>query len=80
MTPARECLELLAANDGAWLFGLDMVKRSRGLKRGTVYVHLGELEDAGYVRSKPGDIAHGLERRVYQLTSSGRAALLRDDL
>ena len=86
MTPARKALELLS--NANWMFGLAMVKQSNGLlKRATVYVHLLRLEKAGFVRSRyvdertqgPFD-SDVPRRREYQITSRGRAALLRDDL
>lgn len=82
MTAARTILELLSA--GGRMGGLALVKTSDGrLKRGVIYVRLGELEDAGYVRSfaeSETDPRIGIPRRAYEITSAGRAALLRDDL
>lgn len=86
ISPARKVLELLSHAD--WMFGLEMVKQSNGLlKRATVYVHLLRLENAGLVRSRYVDERTGgpldldaPRRREYQITSRGRAALLRDDL
>jgi PadR family transcriptional regulator PadR len=63
--------------DGGELFGLQIVERSRGgVKRGTVYVTLGRMEDKGYVESRveplsPGAI--GLPRRLYRPTPYGLA-------
>lgn len=54
------------------LFGLQMVERSGGaLKRGTIYVTLGRMQEKGYVESRqealaPGAI--GLPRRLYRPT------------
>ncbi len=73
----RLILELLASSDP--LFGLQMVELSNGhLKRGTVYVTLGRLEDKGYVTSEqeaplPGAI--GLPRRMYRPTAFGKRVL-----
>jgi DNA-binding PadR family transcriptional regulator len=59
------------------LFGLQLVERSLGtVKRGTVYVTLGRMQDKGYVESRteppvPGAI--GLPRRLYRPTSYGVA-------
>ncbi|MET0552378.1 MAG: helix-turn-helix transcriptional regulator, partial [Vicinamibacteria bacterium] len=67
-------LELLA--DAADRYGLELVEASAGrLKRGTVYVTLGRMEDKGFVTSvqeerAPGAI--GLPRRLYRLTPLGR--------
>jgi PadR family transcriptional regulator, regulatory protein PadR len=69
-------LELLA--DAGDRYGLELVEASEGrLKRGTVYVTLGRMEDKGYVTSvqeerAPGAI--GLPRRLYRLTPLGRRA------
>ena len=66
----RRIIELLAEHDE--LFGLRMVELSNGrLKRGTVYVTLGRMQDKGYLESRqeplpPGAI--GLPRRLYRPT------------
>jgi DNA-binding PadR family transcriptional regulator len=57
------------------MFGLELVEASGGrLKRGTVYVTLGRMQDKGYVESRledrhPGAI--GLPRRLYRATAFG---------
>jgi PadR family transcriptional regulator PadR len=58
------------------LYGLQLVAASRGrLKRGTVYVTLGRMEDKGFITSReeapPADEG-GLPRRVYRATALGR--------
>jgi PadR family transcriptional regulator, regulatory protein PadR len=65
----------LLIRDGE-LYGLELVAASRRrLKRGTVYVTLGRMEEKGYVSSRldeapsPGG---GLPRRLYQPTALGR--------
>ncbi len=56
-------------------FGLELVERSGGrLKRGSVYVTLGRMQDKGFVESyqeerPPGAI--GLPRRRYRATAYG---------
>ena len=68
----RLILELLADEES---FGLGLVERSKGaLKRGTVYVTLGRMQEKGYVESRteawaPGAI--GLPRRLYRPTAHG---------
>jgi DNA-binding PadR family transcriptional regulator len=68
----RLILELLAGEE---MFGLQLVERSNGaLKRGTVYVTLGRMQDKGYVESwtekqPPGAI--GLPRRLYRPSAYG---------
>ena len=70
-------LELLV-RDGE-LYGLQLVAASRRrLKRGTVYVTLGRMEDKGYVASRledPSPESGGLPRRVYRPTALGRRVL-----
>ena len=70
-------VELLATHDE--LFGLQMVELSDGrLKRGTVYVTLGRMQEKGYLESRqealpPGAI--GLPRRLYRPTGFALRAL-----
>jgi DNA-binding PadR family transcriptional regulator len=69
-TRERLILELLVAEGE--LFGLQMVELSRGcLKRGTVYVTLGRMQEKGYLESRqeprPAG-AIGLPRRLYRPT------------
>jgi DNA-binding PadR family transcriptional regulator len=72
----RLILELLAGEE---MFGLQLVEQSNGtLKRGTVYVTLGRMQDKGYVESwaekqSPGAI--GLPRRLYRPTAYGLRVL-----
>jgi DNA-binding PadR family transcriptional regulator len=70
-------LELLVRNKE--LYGLQLVTGSRRrLKRGTVYVTLGRMEDKGYITSKledPPPGAGGLPRRIYAATPLGRRML-----
>ena len=66
-------LDLLRQQD---LYGLQLVAASAGrLKRGTVYVTLGRMEDKGYITSKleaAPSWAGGLPRRIYAATPLGR--------
>ena len=75
----KESLILHLLVDEPDLYGLQLVARSRRrLKRGTVYVTLGRMEDKGYVTSRLEDAppdAGGLRRRVYQPTALGRRVL-----
>ena len=70
-------LELLLSEGPS--FGLALVERSSGaLKRGTVYVTLGRLENKGLISSEqepthPGAI--GLPRRIYRVTGLGERVL-----
>jgi PadR family transcriptional regulator PadR len=58
------------------LYGLQLVDASKGrLKRGTVYVTLGRMEDKGFITSALEDAppgAGGLPRRLYSVTATGR--------
>lgn len=77
--PAKQRLILeLLVSQGA-MFGLQLVEASDGqLKRGTVYVTLGLLEQKGYVESTqepPHPGAIGLPRRIYRPTALGKRAL-----
>jgi PadR family transcriptional regulator, regulatory protein PadR len=61
------------------MYGLELVAASAGaLKRGTIYVTLGRMEDKGYVESRlEGALpeAGGLPRRIYAPTTFGREIL-----
>jgi PadR family transcriptional regulator PadR len=65
-------LELLSGEE---LYGLQLVAASkRRLKRGTIYVTLGRMEEKGYVTSRLEDAppdAGGLPRRLYKPTALG---------
>ena len=67
-------LDLLCDQPG--LYGLQLVEASSGaLKRGTVYVTLGRMEDKGYVLSRVDEDAPehgGMPRRRYEPTPLGR--------
>ena len=69
-------LELLSEEE---MFGLQLVEQSRGaLKRGTVYVTLGRMQEKGYVESRTEDRhpgAIGLPRRLYRPTAYGLRVL-----
>jgi PadR family transcriptional regulator PadR len=73
----RLILELLVEREE--MYGLQLVDSSRRrLKRGTVYVTLGRMEDKGYVtarREQPPSEAGGLPRRIYRATPLGRRLL-----
>lgn len=73
----RLIIELLAEHDE--LFGLRMVELSGGrLKRGTVYVTLGRMQEKGYLESRQEPLpsgAIGLPRRLYRPTGFAMRAL-----
>ena len=63
-------LNYLSAHNEA--YGLQMVKDSEGhLKRGTIYVTLGRMEEKNYIESflQPSKI--GPAKRVYRITGHG---------
>lgn len=70
-------LHLLAEED--WRYGLELVKASDGnLRRGSIYHHLGQMEDSGLVvsveeQATPEHI--GIPRRLYRITVAGLARL-----
>ncbi len=70
-------LELLSAR--APMYGLQLVDASNGrLKRGTVYVTLGRMEEKGYVESEADPSAADdlvLPRRLYRPTAFGLRVL-----
>lgn len=72
----KELLVLSLLADADELYGLQLVAASDGaLKRGTVYVTLGRMEEKGYIRSRQEDPppgAGGLPRRVYAATALGQ--------
>jgi DNA-binding PadR family transcriptional regulator len=76
---AKETLILELLAHGEELYGLQLVAASKGrLKRGTVYVTLGRMEDKGYVTARAEaapDGAGGLPRRLYEATPFGLRVL-----
>ena len=75
-TKERLVLELLI---GGSKYGLQLVGESRGaLKRGTVYVTLGRMEQKGLVEShhEPATSDPGaIPRRMYHVTAHGRRVM-----
>ena len=77
--PPRERLILEMLISAGPAFGQALVQQSNGvLKRGTVYVTLGRLENKGFVESEQ-EPAHtgaiGLPRRIYRITGLGERVL-----
>ena len=77
--PPKEALilDLLVAESE--MYGLQLVAASkRKLKRGTVYVTLGRMEEKGFITSRLENCAPeegGLPRRLYEATAFGRRVL-----
>lgn len=71
-------LELLAARQDR-MYGLELVSESSGrLKRGTVYVILGRMQQKGYVEAEPEKFADDsglVPRRMYRATALGLRVL-----
>jgi DNA-binding PadR family transcriptional regulator len=68
----------LLKSEPAGMYGLELVRTSnRKLKRGTVYVTLGRLEEKGYVKSrvKPDADHPGIPRPIYKITAAGERVL-----
>jgi PadR family transcriptional regulator, regulatory protein PadR len=65
-------LEMLAVKRE--MYGLEMVKASNRLARGTVYVLLSRMEDKGYVTSRQvkEENLSGMPKRVYSITGLGQ--------
>jgi DNA-binding PadR family transcriptional regulator len=75
---AKEAL-ILDLLRGSERYGLELVTASEGaLKRGTVYVTLGRMEEKGLVVSRVEDetpVNGGLPRRLYKPTAFGKQLL-----
>ena len=76
---SKEALVLALLGHSKEMYGLELVAASAGgLKRGTVYVTLGRMEQKGYVVSHVEDETPangGLPRRLYAATGHGRQVL-----
>ena len=68
----------LLVNKSEW-YGLEMVEQSDGrLKRGTVYVTLGRMQDKGLIESRKESRQSpeiGIPRRLYSITGHGMRVL-----
>jgi PadR family transcriptional regulator PadR len=75
----KESIVLELLTEHGELYGLQLVASSkRELKRGTVYVTLGRMEEKGYLTSRledaPAEMG-GMPRRLYQVTPLGKRVL-----
>lgn len=71
----KELIVLEMLINKADMYGLEMVRASAELKRGTVYVLLSRMEEKGFVKSKQvDDGTAGLPLRVYSITGLGARA------
>lgn len=59
------------------LYGLQLVEIIPGLKRGTVYVTLGRMEDKGFITGREVKEPQwaGMPRRLYKITGQGQQVL-----
>lgn len=59
------------------MYGLEMVKESKRIKRGSIYVTLMRMEEKGWVTSKAEEQANhsGMVRRLYSITGLGERAM-----
>lgn len=66
-----EVLRLLIAQGE--MYGLELVKASASLKRGTVYVLLGRMAEKGYVESRQEEVSagDGPPKRLYKASGLG---------
>ena len=66
-------MSLLIGNGGREMYGMQMIEKSKGkLKKGTIYVLLGRLEEKGYVKGRT-ELIEGsaIPRRLYRPTGHG---------
>jgi DNA-binding PadR family transcriptional regulator len=67
-------MQMLIGNGGKEMYGLQLVEKSSGkLKKGTIYVLLGRLEDKGFIKGRA-ELAEGsaIPRRLYKPTGLGQ--------
>lgn len=80
--PQKEYCILDLLRSGVLMYGLEMVKASKGvLKRGTVYVTLNRMVERGYLKAfDEHDTNHpGLPRKRYQINGAGQTALRQNE-
>ena len=66
-------MSLLVGNGGREMYGMQMIEKSGGkLKKGSIYVLLGRLEEKGYVRARTETVeGSAIPRRLYRPTGHG---------
>jgi PadR family transcriptional regulator PadR len=69
----------ILSNNPEGMYGLELIRTSgEKLKRGTVYVTLGRMEEKGFIKSridKTADKHPGLPRPIYKITGAGSRVL-----
>lgn len=70
-----EILDHLRSGKG--MYGLELVKASSLLKRGSIYVFLQRMQDKGWVTSEQEkqESVPGMPRRIYTISAEGRRSL-----
>ena len=68
-----QIMQMLIGSTGKEMYGLEMVEKSDGkLKKGTIYVLLGRLEEKGFVRGRAEQLeGSAIPRRLYKPTGLG---------
>jgi DNA-binding PadR family transcriptional regulator len=65
-------MSLLAEQSQRETYGLDLIEKSHGqLKKGTVYVLLGRLEQKGFIEGRFEIVGDAVPRKVYKPTGHG---------
>jgi DNA-binding PadR family transcriptional regulator len=59
------------------MYGLQIVEKSNGsIGRASIYVHLGRLEEKGFVKVSKTTASHpGMPRPIYKITGAGARVL-----
>lgn len=66
-------MSLIEESDRSEAYGLDLVQKSEGkLKKGSVYVLLGRLEDKGFVEGRFVVEGSAIPRKLYKATAQGK--------
>lgn len=66
-------MSLLIGSGGREMYGMQMIEKAEGkLKKGTIYVLLGRLEEKGYVKGRTEMVGgSAIPRRMYRPTGHG---------
>ena len=73
--PSRTEVAVLELLSGKEMYGLEMVKASDRLTRGSIYVILNRMEDKGLVSSRVAETYRpSAGRRIYRITGLGQRA------
>jgi PadR family transcriptional regulator len=79
LSSIEEVVLKMLCHEARELYGLKMIEASKGrLKRGTIYVTLGRMEEKGYISSRQEEVhpgMRGIPRRLYRPTGLGQRVL-----